>query len=1295
MAGYTFRYGTGGERGRVTAAYKEVRKPAVRIPFRYTAVNHARVRIQYQKIGWPYQVKYKFAYTNVTENTYHFSYPSESGQMSYGIRYHFRVGILPARCYRFQYGEGYGRLYIEHTAVEFMQPFRNSTKERVAIAFPLLPRQVILSAKDVLIPEQMREIGQRIRTIDFPILSRETEKAAGTVDFSLLIREIGNTESISTIDFPFLVREAARAESMIDFSLLIRELAQAEHIIDFSLLIREIGQAVAKTQDFSLLIRQIARAETTKDFSFIIREIAQAEGTEDFSLLIREIAAAEKLQDFSLLIREIAEAEKTKDFSFLIREIAGAERTKDFSFIIREIAHAATTQDFSFLVREIAEAMQTVDFSFVIREIADAVHTLDFSFLIREIASAEKTLDFSFLVREIAAAMKTHDFSFLIRELASAERTRDFSFLIREIARAETTKDFSFLIREIADAARTQDFSFLIREISDAAGTQDFSFLIREIASAETTKNFSFLIREIASAIRTLDFSFIIREISRPEVTENFSFLIREIAKAEDTQNFSFLIREAAEAANVLAFAFIIREMLKEESNKEFVMSDREGAVSVVEQPAEFTDKSVQKEPEEQQAERVIWKDGYTEQVSEEGGNHEKEISLNPKRLRLMSALKKAKGITQKLLLKPFQAVKNQLTSILQKDYKVQLQTDQALQKDEAVEIEDMLLLQPILDIKVEQATTIEQQQNVTAEQVNLLEPEHYSNISESLQLETEKEQNIPVVAALERVPEGTKQSESMGLELTQKQAALLLGLILAAKRIKDSGIDDHWVQTDKLAKDGFREQDEKLADKSTKQGQITNSQVLQKVQDGGQEELEQVWEKTEKEHQAGIKTIEMEKLPDTAQNEEAEQTLEKAEKEVWSEQCEQQAFTDHRVINEGTAEPLMRKEHESKRAAEGEQGERKITKDGFKESKEEAGEKQIERDGKQEESEQSAEKKQRIFDGLIEGNENENLLYRLQEALIEAIENKSLLSREPEGITEELIVSGKEEKTAALLHGLLLNYPELAPIITAMQAYAQEKQGIAETAQIVKRSPEMDLQEAERELRLHQRFWVIGQSEYKDWLILPPHDFDYEGEPIIFDEPEREDYNQYVYPNKFYRRIDRHPIQSGKEMGREETGVSVSILVDIINIYVLMWFKFTQAFWGWTGVEAVTGIVDAIHEYLTLETTIHKQHNKNVAEEYERAYQWLRWHGEQVVLSAREDQNLRGNYYVEVLLERLTQYMLDHHFDVMPIFRDVNKMDEWRASFGRNEEKDIKWVLDKIKGIRHKLLEAKQYEEE
>lgn len=233
-----------------------------------------------------------------------------------------------------------------------------------------------------------------------------------------------------------------------------------------------------------------------------------------------------------------------------------------------------------------------------------------------------------------------------------------------------------------------------------------------------------------------------------------------------------------------------------------------------------------------------------------------------------------------------------------------------------------------------------------------------------------------------------------------------------------------------------------------------------------------------------------------------------------------------------------------------------------------------------------------------------------------------------------------------------------------------------------------IQLEESEHTLKLYKRFWTVANSDFKDLMILPDHDYEYADEPIIEEDELMPDNYHVVYPNKFYKRIDRHPIPNGSELALDEIGVSINILIDLVNIFIMMWFKFTPAFWGWTGTQAVIGIVDSIYQFLTLETSRDQQLQNDVKEQYDRAYKWLRWEGEKMSLLARHDMELRGNYYVGLMLEELIYYMVDHHFEVVPFFEDINKMDEWRNMFERDVNRDIKFVLNKVKGIRHKLLE-------
>lgn len=206
-----------------------------------------------------------------------------------------------------------------------------------------------------------------------------------------------------------------------------------------------------------------------------------------------------------------------------------------------------------------------------------------------------------------------------------------------------------------------------------------------------------------------------------------------------------------------------------------------------------------------------------------------------------------------------------------------------------------------------------------------------------------------------------------------------------------------------------------------------------------------------------------------------------------------------------------------------------------------------------------------------------------------------------------------------------------------------------------------------EHGLKLWKRFWFLCADGQVDNMILPNCDYPYETEPL----------------NSIYS----HPIEQGKNLGIEEIPLSINIMVDVINILIFMWCKFYNAFWGYTGTQAVTGIVSCTYTWLTLETSIDEQLQKGSKKHYDRCYRWLRWKAEKVIIMARNDIQLRGNYYVQILIENLIQYMVDHHFDTMPIFKDIQRMDEFRNIFGDKLENNIEWVLNKVKGIRHTIL--------
>lgn len=228
-----------------------------------------------------------------------------------------------------------------------------------------------------------------------------------------------------------------------------------------------------------------------------------------------------------------------------------------------------------------------------------------------------------------------------------------------------------------------------------------------------------------------------------------------------------------------------------------------------------------------------------------------------------------------------------------------------------------------------------------------------------------------------------------------------------------------------------------------------------------------------------------------------------------------------------------------------------------------------------------------------------------------------------------------------------------------------------------------------EHELKLWKRFWFLYADDIFDDKILPCCDFPYEQQPIEFkgfDDLMTENW-QVVYPNTFWKNIDHHPIPKGRQLATKEIPLAINIMVEIINILILMWYRYYSAFWGWTGTQAVLGITESVFEWISLESSRVEQNNKNSKQHYDRCYRWLRWEAEKMALFARNDMELKGNYYVGLLLEDMINYMLDHHFDIMPIFEDVNKMDEWRNLFNKDLQNDITWILDKVKAIRHKLI--------
>lgn len=188
--------------------------------------------------------------------------------------------------------------------------------------------------------------------------------------------------------------------------------------------------------------------------------------------------------------------------------------------------------------------------------------------------------------------------------------------------------------------------------------------------------------------------------------------------------------------------------------------------------------------------------------------------------------------------------------------------------------------------------------------------------------------------------------------------------------------------------------------------------------------------------------------------------------------------------------------------------------------------------------------------------------------------------------------------------------------------------------------------------------------------IIRQPKDID--GYPVLYTVTER------------FLGENRHPIPFGSDLGTKEIAIHINVMVDFINIMMLMWSKFYYQFTGYTGIQAIYGIVNLVHEWLTLETSLEVDN----IEEFHRCFRWLRWEAEKLYNMAKNDPNLTGNAWVEELIYQLVEYMEMHHMNEIPEFDPTHLMDEYRNIFN-DPSFDIDIVIDKVKGVRKRAIDT------
>lgn len=232
----------------------------------------------------------------------------------------------------------------------------------------------------------------------------------------------------------------------------------------------------------------------------------------------------------------------------------------------------------------------------------------------------------------------------------------------------------------------------------------------------------------------------------------------------------------------------------------------------------------------------------------------------------------------------------------------------------------------------------------------------------------------------------------------------------------------------------------------------------------------------------------------------------------------------------------------------------------------------------------------------------------------------------------------------------------------------------------------EIKIKKRDHWLKIYEQFWITGKRDWTDRLLLPI-DYDYGEKPYTKNGQKVPSFNLgVVHPNDFDMIIDEHPVELGADLGLREIEVSINVIVDMFNIYIMLWFSFFRQYLYWTGMQATKDMVMHIFNFITLETSREKQKDKGVIDDYNRTYRWIRWITECRLLEARHDPLLRGNHYVDLVVHDMANYLKKHHFDVAPIYEFVEIMDEYR----REDDIELMFTRDKIKGIRKILIGGK-----
>ena len=265
-----------------------------------------------------------------------------------------------------------------------------------------------------------------------------------------------------------------------------------------------------------------------------------------------------------------------------------------------------------------------------------------------------------------------------------------------------------------------------------------------------------------------------------------------------------------------------------------------------------------------------------------------------------------------------------------------------------------------------------------------------------------------------------------------------------------------------------------------------------------------------------------------------------------------------------------------------------------------------------------------------------------------------------------------------------------------------------------------MDLNNRINSLKVIKRWWVVPKGSDYDSKILPS-DYDYENHPLvgsyglgykvalpkdidgIVESMKLKYFNDtgLATPYDFIPQVyEQHPNivnpymeHDDRNVGLYEIPLAINIMMEMVNLVGLIVHHEASQLCYCTGQEAMWLIMEMLDDWLNLESTIEGLNILGVTEQYHRTYRWVRWEAEKVYFDDRASSRFTGLKAGGQLLANLIEYMKLHHFNIVPMWKDLSRMDYWRNQSNRDNTPvdDISLQLSKIKGKRHLNIEAQK----